>query len=318
MKKILILLSLLSSISFATKNDTCYLDKTHKTLSDWVYNTSNSLDLFFAKKDINSLQSTGSYLDLSLDSYLEERKKTNYRLNVKFRLKLPRTQKRLNIVFEDYKKTLSIDKQNSDTVGNSLENNSYILGIQMEKLKSKYMQANFGGGIRFSGISPDTYISIYIGKDFYNFSNWQLEFNNQVRYFAKRGLDNTANISLSKVLNQNIKFSFQNSYHFIKNRNRLNEVSNSFIVEQYVGKNRGFSYLASIYSFSDRDRNFKINYYLAKVTYKRYFYHNFAYYELSPGLIFRREDDFKPNARIVFKIGIFFGKTAHTAYKRFE
>ncbi len=318
MKKILVLLSLLSSVSFATKSDIYYFDKAHEVLSDWIYNTSNSLDLFFAKKDIDSLHSTGSYLDLSFNSYAEERRELRYRLNVKFRLRLPRTQKRWNLIFEDYKKTLSTDKQNSDTIGDSLENNSYILGIQMEKIKSKFIEVNFGGGVHFSGISPDVYTSLYLNKDFYNSLSWQFEISNRIRYFIRKKLDNTFSVSLSKILSEKTKFSFQNSYRFIEDQNYLNETENSFLIEQYLGKKEGLYYALSAYSFGDRDRDFKLNYYLAQVSYKRYFYHNYAYYELSPGIIFRRENSFRPSAKIVFKIGIYFGKTITLAYKKFK
>ena len=318
MKKSIISLLLLSFCSLAAKENINYIDKTHTTLSDWIYNTSNKIDMFFSKSDMDVSKSKGTYANIYLDSLAQEHAGLQYNFNARIRLRLPRTQKKLHLIFENYKNTLSADRQNSPTIGKSVSSNSYLLGLQLDKIKSKFINIRFGGGVHFSGISPDAYISLYLSKYYYNHAKWKFGLSNNAKYFIKKHLDNTVALSASRIINENLKFSFQNSYHYLESSNHLNEVVNSLSLEQYIGHKKGLSYLLSIYSSGDRDNGFKLHYYLGEVSYKRYFYHDYAYYEFSPGIILRSENNFKPSAQIIFRIGLFFGKPDVVTYNKFK
>lgn len=295
-----------------------YLYKTHQILSDWIYNTSNKIDTFFARKDLHFNSKNRSYVNLSLNSYLEEHSASQYRLNVKVRIKLPKTQKRYDLVFEDFKNGISTDQQTSSTITDTLNNNSYLFGIELDKIDTKFSKIKFGSGIHFSGIAPDGYISLYLSKIFYFDKNWQFELNNNSKYFFRRHLDDTAQAFVSKVLSDDYKFTFLNSYHYEEENNHINEVVNAVILEKYINAKVGISGSFSMYSSSDDDSNFKLHYYLSKFTYKRFFYHNFAYYTFSPGVIFRKSDNFKPRTRVVFQVGLYFSKFALGGYSKFK
>ncbi len=318
MKKNIIALLLLGSCLLMAKENTNYIDKTHLALSDWIYNTSNKIDLFFSKSNMDVSKSKGTYVNISLDSYAQEHQSLQYHLNAKIRLRLPRIQKKLHLILEDYKNSLSLNQQNSSNIGKSVSNNSYLLGLQLDKIKSKFINVRFGGGVHFSGIAPDAYISLYLSKGYYTHTKWEFELSNDAKYFIKKHLDDTVVLSALRVINENLKFSFINSYHYLENANHLNELVDSLGFEQYIGHKKGLSYLLSAYSSSDADNDFNLQYYLAEISYKRYFYHSFAYYELSPGVILRRGNNFKPSAKIVFKIGLFFGKPDIVTYKKFK
>ena len=295
-----------------------YLYKTHQILSDWIYDTSNKIDTFFARKDLHFNPKNRSYINLSLESYLEEHSTSQYRLNIKARIKLPKTQKRYDLIFEDFKNSISTDQQTSSAIADTLDNNSYLLGVELDRIDTKFSRVKFGSGIHFSGIIPDGYISLYLSKRFYFDKNWQFELNNNSKYFFRKHLDDTAQAFVSKVLSDDYKFTFLNSYHYEEDNNHINEVVNALILEKYLNAKAGISGSISIYSSSDDNNDFKLHYYLSELSYKRFFYHNFAYYTFSPGVIFRDLGSFKPRFRAIFQVGIYFSKFALSGYSKFK
>lgn len=294
-----------------------YIDKTHQLLSEWIYDTSNKIDTFFGRKDIEFHTKNKSYLNLSFDTYSEEHTNSAYRFNAKLRIRLPKTQKRLHLVFEDFKDTISADQQTSSNVGNTVGDNSYILGVELDKIDTKFINVKYGSGVHFSGITPDAYISLYLSKTFYKKYNWELGINNNAKYFARKHFDNTMQLLIYKIINENYKFTFLNEYHYAEDNNQLNETVNALILDKYINPKEGVSGSFSLYSSGDDQNDFKLHYYLAEVSYKRFFYHNFAFYSLSPGVIFRDSDNFKPRMRAVFRVGVYFSKFALGGYNKY-
>ena len=295
-----------------------YIDKTHRLLSDFIYNTSNKIDTFFARKDLKYHIQNRSYINLSFNSYMEEHANMAYKFNIRARIRLPKTQKRFNLIFEDFKNSVSTDQQTSSRLNDTLQDNSYLVGIGLDKIDTKYMKLKYSLGIHFSGISPDGYISLYLSRMFYYKDNWEMELNNNVKYFAKKHLDNTAQLLFLKIITENYKFTFLNSYRYNEENNHANEVLNALILDRYISAKKGISGSFSIFSSSDDESSFKLHYYLVQASYKRFFYHNFAYYKFSPGVIFRDTDGFKSRARVVFQIGLYFSKFALGGYNKFK
>ncbi len=315
MKRGISFLIIFIAISLFAKNQLNYVGTTHKLLSDWIYNTSNKIDDFFSRNNEQIFNKNRSYVSLSFNSYLEEHEPSMYRFNAKVRIRLPKTEKKLNLVLENFTNSISTDQQTSPNAIDAMQNNSYLLGFELNQIDTKFIKINFGSGMHFSNISPDLYLSLYIAKIFYTSDKWDFEINNNSKYFLKQHFDNTANFIISKVINKNYKFIFLNSYHYKQNVNYLNEVVNSLILDKYISPKKGISSSFSIYSSSDKAHSFKLYYYLAQISYKRFFYHNFAYYELTPGVIFRESDGFRPRARVVFRIGLYFSKFSLNGYK---
>ncbi len=309
------IIAIFIAIPLFSKNQLSYIDATHMLLSDWIYNTSNKIDTFFSRNNEQISNENKSYLNLSFNSYLEEHESSMYRFNAKVNIMLPKTEKKLNLILEDFKNSISTDQQTSSNVVDTVQNNSYLLGVELDKIDTKFIKVNFGSGVHFSNISPDVYLSLYLAKIFYTSNKWEFEINNNGKYFLKQHLDNTANFIISRVINENYKFTFLNSYHYKQNANHLNEIINSLILDKYISPKKGISSSFSMYSSSDKTHSFKLYYYLAQISYKRFFYHNFAYYELTPGVIFRESDGFRPRARIVFRIGLYFSKFSLNGYK---
>ena len=295
-------------LSYLSAGDLSYIDKAHQSLSEWIYNTSNKIDLFFSRYKQSDIKSTDSYIDTSFDTYYEEHQKTLYRYNIKVRLRLPRTSKRLHLVFKDYKNSISSDRQNSSNISDSVGNNSYLLGVAFDKFKSRYLHLRAGSGVRFHGISPDAYIFMHISKKFYSDFKWQMKLNLKAKYFIKRKNEDGLEIIASKVISDSLKFIFSNKYHYRQNYSTKNELVNTLLLEQYLNHKEGLSYSFSLYSSDTDSENLKLRYYLLQTSYKNYFYKNYLYYNFTPGIIFREHRDFKPSFKVVFRIGACFGE----------
>ncbi len=295
---------------FASDNrsHTSEIDDMHEKISDWIYTTSNSIDIFFSGSDKEIPSKKESYLDTSFDTYAESYRPLRYRFNVSLRLRLPRTERKLNLVLEDFKNTSSVDLPNSGALADTLRNNDYLLGIQYRRHESKYTRIRYGTGIRFRRYTPDPYLLLYLGKSYYFSKSWELLLSNKLRYFADYRLDNRAEASIIKVINERLRFSYRNIYRFIENDNDRNEIINTVALEQFISPKTGLCYSISIYSSGDSGSVFKLGYYYAGLRLRHYYYRHWAYYQVEGGTILREENNFKPAGRVAFKVGLVFGK----------
>ncbi len=312
-----LLLFALSSLSAQQKEDAGELDTVHERLSEWIYETSNRIDIFFSGNSEEVSIQKGTTLDTSFDLYTETYRSPLYRFNVSLRLHLPRTQKRLNLILEDFKNTSSVDLSRSAVPTDTIGNNDYLLGLQYRQQESKYTRIGYGGGIRFRSLTPDPFVSLYLSRSFYFATKWELLLRNKVRYFADYRLDNTAEVALIKVLSENLRFSFRNLYRFLEHSDYRNETVNSLILEQFISAKKGVSYLLSAYSSGESGSVFKLGYYYGGISFRHYYYRDWAYYQTDAGVILRERNNFSPAARLMFKIGFIFGRL-DTTNRRFE
>ena len=304
--QVFVLLLCLSNLWPNDSNDT--VDIMHEKVSTLIYETSKSIDSFFGN-DYNDIKiKNRSYLQTSLDSYIESGKSFQYRFNIKYRIHLPKTQKRLNLVLEDFKDTISKDQSNSEKILDSANNNNYILGLQFQQLNTKYTSINYGAGVKFGSLSPDPYLTLKLKKDFYFPSKWEWILYEKIRLYMDAGVDNTAGITPIRVINPYLKLSFPNIYRYIEDLNNRNEIVNSIILDQHINNNNGLSYILSLYSSGDSNSPFKLHYYYAGLSFIHYFYKNWIFYRIEPGAIFRETNDFSAHGRVMFQLGLKFGK----------
>ncbi len=304
------LLLLTGSFSAASQdfNDSEGLESVHDTISEWIYRTSNRIDIFFSGNSEEVSPKSSTYLDTSFDAYAETYRSSKYRYNISLRLHLPRTQKKLNLMLEDFKKTSSVDLLQSASPQNSVTNNDYLLEIQYRQQESKYTRIGYGGGIRFRSFRPDPYVSLYLSRSLYFSREWELLLRNKTHYFADYKLDNSAEIALIKIISEELRFSFRNIYRFIEHENYRNEIVNTLALERFITPKKGLGYFFSAYSSGDTDSVFKLGYYYVGVSFRHYYYRDWAYYQIEGGGMLRESNNFSPSARVMFKMGFLFGR----------
>ena len=284
------------------------IDVMHEKVSKLVYETSSTIDSFFGD-DYNDIKvKNGSYLQTSLDSYMESGQSFQHRFNIKYYVHLPKTKKRLNLILEDFKDTISKDQSNSNTILDSANNNDYILGLQFQRLTKNNIYMNYGAGIKFGSISPDPYLTFKVKKEFYFPAKWKWILYDEIRLYLDAGVDNIISINPIRVINPYLKLSFPNIYRYIENLDNRNEFVNSVVLDQYIGNNSGLSYILLLYSSEDSHSEFKLQYYYAGLSFIHYFNKNWIFYRIEPGIILREKSNFSIDGRIMFQIGLIFGR----------
>lgn len=284
------------------------IDIMHEKVSKLVYETSSIIDSFFGKNYNEIKVKNGSYLQTSLDSYMESGQSFQYRFNIKYRVHLPKTQKRLNLILEDFKDTISKDQSNSETVLDTANSNDYIIGLQLQTLDTKYTSITYGAGIKFGSLSPDPYLTLKLKKEHYFPTKWEWILYEKIRLYLDTGVDNIIGFNPARVINPYLKLSFPNFYRYIEDLNNKNEIINSIVLDQYIANKSGLSYIFSIYSSGDSDSTFKLQYYYTGLSFMHYFEKNWIFYRIELGLIFRESSNFATHGRIMFQIGLKFGK----------
>ncbi|MEA3497560.1 MAG: hypothetical protein U9R16_00740, partial [Campylobacterota bacterium] len=164
-------------------------------------------------------------------------------------------------------------------------------------------------GVKFRGISPDLFISYKLFDDYplkYQF-NFHIE--NKIMYFVDYKLDNTLQMNFSKMVNDSMRFSFNNSYRFQEEFNDRHKVIHSLNLLNNLDYKSYINYSLSSYSTNDNTKSFGVDYYYAGTSYKNFYYKNWAYYKIDTGLTFRKDNNFDAKARAMIKLGILFGKS---------
>lgn len=300
--------TLMGADNFPQKREPQNIDLIHQRVSEWIYETSNKIDIFFSGNSEEVYVKNGTYLDTSFDTYAETYRSQQYRFNISLRLRLPRTQRKLNLVLEDFKETSSTDLSKSASMSDTIGSNDYLLGVHYRQQESRFTRIGYGGGVRFRKVTPDPYLSAYISRSFYFAKKWELLLREKVRYFADYRLDNTIEASLIKVISEELRFSFTNIYRFLEYYSYRNEIIDSLSLKQFLNSKMGVSYSASAYSSGDTQGVFKLQYYYGGISFRHYYYRNWAYYQTDAGVMLREANNFKPSTRVLFKLGFIFGK----------
>ena len=283
----IIFLILLSNMLFANS----YISNTHNTTETFLYDVSDYLDTRFSGQDYDIDKKSLTKAEISYESVFEKDKSSYSNGNVRIRLLFPRFRKKYKVTFENYVKSKSIDDTQSSK--------SYLLGISHNKARL---------GLKFRGINPDPFISYNIEKQLNLYKNWDFYIGNKAIYFADYKFDNIFSINLEKKIDDSTRFAFKNSYRFQEEYNDKYELVHSLNLYKDLGDKQKLNYTISSYATKDNiKKELEVDYYYTGVSYRKFYYKNWAYYQVDTGLTFRDENHFDARGRMMIKLGIVFG-----------
>lgn len=286
-------------------------------LSQWIYDTSNTMDIYFSGSRIEATDTKSTYIDTSVGIETETYQPTRFRYNIKAYVNLPRTFDKLRLVVEDYRTDDSIDGGAQGNLRDAVDENQYTIGLQYLGYTSEYANVNFTGGLRFSKYRPDPFLSMRMRRSIYLPAQWELWLYNDLRYFVYRKLDNRSELRLGRVVNEVIRFEWFNSYRY-QQTSHQSELISGLTLTQLRPRKMGYRYSASIYCADNDTQNFRLEYYNLSIFFRHMVYKNWIYYEVGPSLLWRYQNNFKPSTRLAFNFGIIFGDYRRYNDRRFK
>ncbi len=314
---IIILLSLtLYADANISDNDLVNYEQYHHDITDFLHQYSETIDQFLS--DTNSSykykdNSKKTSLDLSPFMVFEDHRDAEYRFKVRISLKLPRTSKKLQLSFEDFSNSDSVD--DSGNVANLPIQSNYLLGLEYFSYDRKLVNVNMTAGLKINNSTLDAYVGLTLRKQLY-INTWHLTILNRFKYFLNYRTDNRFEINVGYFMNGTTKLQLLNSYRY-RDETYTNELTHTIRVHKLISERKNIYTDIILYKLKDQTQAFHIAYYKVGFHYHNTFYKKWLYYEAAPSLMFRSENRYKPTARIFLSMGILFGMNSQHSVNRF-
>ncbi len=275
------------------------IDTLHQQTNSWIAQHLQALDQFLS--DSNESIKQHFSIQTSIDTILETKKEARFRFNIRAKLELPRTQKKLHLFFQDYRPNENLDTQSAHNVGNSIKNSSFLAGFSY--LTSTNI--SYRAGIRFHKISPDPFVSAEWDKDHKFLSGW-LYYGLRLTYYLDRRFDNLLFLTYQRPIAARTLFAFENDIRYRQRPNSSLEFLHSLKLYHSLGRYTTLTPHCDLYALNDLSSSYKINYYYIGVDYHDIFHRKWLFYELSPAVLWRIENHFEPSYRLMVRFGITF------------
>ena len=300
LKYFFILTFLLTSVNaeFHSKR----VDKYHNKISHWLVNSSNSIDTYFT--DSNSTESSKTFAELKTSFATENTQNFDYGVRLKLRLDLPKIEKELRLIFEDAD---SDDQLYDGTVLNNnyhLEEKEYYLRLDYLKFIKKKLHLRAGAGIRFRKSSLHPYLNIKSKYYQQNTPKSKVIVSNRFRVYIDGDYENIFATYRFLQLDEALYFTFTNTFRY-RSWDEVQKIATNLTFIKSLSNDRqasvGLSFINDLNNWSIHSK-----YYQLHASYRAKLYRDWMYYEVSPSILRRRENDFDPTFRFMVSIGMKF------------
>ena len=294
------------------KKTTEIVDDTHNLLSEQISSVSDELDSFFGEERMDG-DFNKSKIRFNFIATYDDVGKATYKTNISTSLILPRTQKKMNLIVEDVKENLTDDdqsetgdSQNQNNVKDTVSESTLTAALQYVIFDSKNWTIDTRTGVIIS--EPlDPYARLRVRRSFYLENEWESRFTQLVRWSYLRDWEESTGLVFDKTINKQLLFRINNGISWQK-KTQLFSLGYGYSLYHQLTSNKALVYFSNI-SGIHKPKIYTSGYDLG-VGYRQMIYKNWGFLEISPKVVWSREDpneNFnRTNVRIV-KIEFNFG-----------
>lgn len=285
-----------------------YVEPFHADLTQWVENSSRSLDRFFGSTDALTVEND-SYLRLSYEVEWFEGRTKDHNLGVRFRLDLPTTEERFRFVIESEPEEYRGDLAGQETSLNKDPDRSLrgiLIGINRlsDRDKRKQWNAEFSAGIKLRLVFPDPYVRSVIQRQWaLGTSPWQLHSDNRISWFNRDGYSARTRWDVGRPLGEQYYFRLLNNVQWRETEDTL-EYSQALELNHRLSPRSIFRYSAVVLGESASNPAIEDTYF--ELRYRRNIHQGFTFIDIAPSLHFPREDGRKPHWALNISIEMYF------------
>ena len=268
-------------------------------INKYIYNSLNQLDIFLSDSNISAHPSYS--IRSSIDIARESSQSTLFRFNFKAKIKLPRTMRRFKLFFEDFKQKTSIDTLNGHSIQDSINKNSYLLGLQYHAK----LPLRFRLGMKINSFDP--FAGIGMQKE----QTWHTLFflyGWDYRYYIHRKEDLSLRANMYKTLNNTYTLGFENSYRFEQKSEVRHQAVDGLHLYHHWSASLQDIWRADVYMNSNKNDNFRLDYYYFGCDIIKSFVKKRYFLQISPALLWRAPRSFHPSYRLMLSFGVNFYK----------
>jgi hypothetical protein len=302
------------------KKTTEIVDDTHLLLSEQISSVSDELDSFFGEERMDG-DFNKSKIRFNFIATYDDEGKATYKTNISASLILPRTQKKMNLIVEDVKENLTDDDQ-SDTgdsqkqndVTDTVTESTLTAALQYVIFDSKNWTIDTRTGVNISA-PLDPYARLRVRRSFYLENEWESRFTQLVRWSYIRDWEESTGLVFDKTINKQLLFRINNGISWQK-KTQLFSFGHGYSLYHQLSSSKALVYFSNISGIHEpkiHSTGYEIG-----VGYRQMIYNNWIFLEISPKVVWSREEpneNFKrTNVRIV-KIEFNFGGQKPVAQK---
>lgn len=282
-------------------------DQNQQNVSERLHQFSSYVDKFFA--DESYLQeSTDSRMRISIANEYQQYETPTFRPRMSLSLALPNTQNRWRVRFQSDDEDAGDD--NSDTsLIDSVENTSYSTAISRVLRESELIDVRADVGIKFrTPIDPFTKFRI---RRSFLFDKVELRLTETFQWRDSQGKTAASTLDIEYPFTLNYFFRSHseaiywdiNSYWSgVQTFTFFDQLNSKSIIAYAIGVN-----------VQNEDELFlrkkdQVNEYWIEVRYRKNFYQDWLFYQISPGLIRPREYEFETLPRLELKLEMLYGR----------
>lgn len=279
-----------------------FLDPPQKKLSLGLKEMATAMDEFFAEERV-FYDKTGSYIRLTADSIWKEKGELGYTGDIKVKLRLPRTEKKLRLTFESNPEEQrdAIDRTLEETPRRAAEEKDYYGGIQTTLGDEEKWRFKPSIGIKFN--KPiDIFLRLRADRS-YRSGKWLFRPSQTFYTFKEKGFGSDTEFEFAYKITDNILFR---STSFIRytNENDYYEPSQVFSLIQSLSERRGIAYQIGVYGITEP--TWHATDYLVQLRYRQNIHSDYLFFELIPTIIYQRESGFEPEHSLTFRFEMIF------------
>lgn len=280
-----------------------FLDIPEHAVSTQLRDFVQGVDEFFANEKA-FYTSSGSYIRLSMDAVWNEGGDTSTAGDVRLRVRFPLTQGKLKLLLEsDPVETQELqDRRLQATPATVTEDNTYYAGVQADVVRESGWSLAPSIGIRLR--SPlDPYVRLRASRNYQLDDNDLLAIYGAAYWFDSSGAGYDGLVEFNHQLEANMLGRSSSFVRWTAETNYF-ELSQVFSAIHTLSPRRALTWSAGVYGNSDPMVH--ATDYLLAVRYRQALYKNFFFMELSPELRFQKENEFKDEFSLFFRLELFF------------
>ena len=264
---------------------TNFVDIWHAKWSSNVLTAARYLDNFFADPRLDE-ESNGTRLKLSVGGQIKEGEKFDVINKVNLRLQLPRTSKRLQLVFEDL-----VESDNpgapSDII-NDFSDSNPDASLRYNLSKKKRFKLDADAGLRL-GDRDQYFIRLRGERRFDITENLRMKLTESVRWYSRDGWVSLTQLQFDQQLAWDLLFRFKSELEWPEEEFGVTPTQTlSFF--KTMSKRRALRW--DIGGTWPNSPNPSETVYYTSVTFRRLVYRDWLYAEFTPGVEFPQEDDY--------------------------
>jgi len=278
-------------------------DSYRDTASQQVTRFANWIDNFFADDRIYDEQQ-GSYIKLYLLQTYFEDDEPLYDAQVKARLDIPKTQKKLQLLIE------SDDEDESDanqtSISETAEKQDQSLALRFIQLDTKLWRVNTDAGIRFRNSQIDPFARLRF-RYLIEKEKWAFRITENIFWFESDGAGETTRLDMDRRLTKKLLFRSTTQATW-KNINHYFNTGQDLIIFQNINKHKSLAYQLGTRGIIDSrtdPQTYATDYFLS-VRYRQQIHKKWLFLDVVPSINHPRENDYKPVRSITLKLEIVF------------